>query len=286
MSEILFEYLPLIMICIGGGLLGYASYEAVQVGYNKYKESYEKKVTGELQKNFLAYSSEEFYKMNLASTLGMGVIGYLLLDSFVMACFFMAIGYFIPKGFLMLTAHKRAEKLELQLIDALHVLANSVSAGLTLTQACEVVVSQLTPPVSQEFGLLVNENRLGIPLDQAMENMAKRIKSNNFDLLVTSIVIARQTGGNIAEIFKQLAESIKEIMRLEGKVKALTAQGKMQGFVLGGLPFGITAIMYAISPEMISPLFTSPQGSVILVVAFIFWAIGIYLVRKVINVDI
>lgn len=286
MTEIFFQYLPILLFFIGIGLLGYASYEAVNLGYNRYKENYEKKVSGELQKNFLAYSPEDFYKMNLASTFGTGLIGYLMLESLFAALLFMAIGYFIPKLFLMITAHKRSEKLELQIIDALHVLANSVSAGLTLTQACEVVLKQLTPPVSQEFGLLVNENRLGIPLDQAMENMAHRIKSNNFDLLVTSIVIARQTGGNIAEIFKQLAESIKEIMRLEGKVKALTAQGKMQGFVLGGLPFGITAIMYVISPEMISPLFTSTQGSLILVLAFIFWAIGIYLVRKVINIDI
>jgi tight adherence protein B len=286
MNELFFQYLPLLLFFIGAGLLGYASFEAVNLGYKKYKESYERKVSGELQKNFLAYSPEDFYKLNIVSTLGLGVIGYVVFNSFVMACFFAALGYFIPKLFLMATAKKRAEKLELQLIDALHVLANSVSAGLTLTQACEVVVKQLTPPVSQEFGLLVNENRLGVPLDQAMENMAKRIKSNNFDLLVTSIVIARQTGGNIAEIFKQLAESIKEIMRLEGKVKALTAQGKMQGFVLGGLPFGITAIMYGISPEMISPLFTTVQGSFILILAFIFWAIGIYLVRKVINVDI
>jgi len=286
MNELFFQYLPLLLFFVGAGLLGYTSFEAVNLGYKKYKESYERKVSGELQKNFLAYSPEDFYKLNVLSTLGLGVIGYVVFENFVMACFFAALGYFIPKAFLMATAKKRAEKLELQLIDALHVLANSVSAGLTLTQACEVVVKQLTPPVSQEFGLLVNENRLGVPLDQAMENMAKRIKSNNFDLLVTSIVIARQTGGNIAEIFKQLAESIKEIMRLEGKVKALTAQGKMQGFVLGGLPFGITAIMYGISPEMISPLFTTVQGSFILVLAFIFWAIGIYLVRKVINVDI
>jgi len=286
MTEIFFQYLPLLLFFIGAGLLGYASFEAVNLGYNRYKESYEKKVSGELQKNFMAYSPEDFYKLNMVSTFGMVVIGYLIFDNFVMACILGAVGHFIPKLFLMLTAHRRSEKLELQLIDALHVLANSVSAGLTLTQACEVVLKQLTPPVSQEFGLLVNENRLGVPLDQAMENMALRIKSNNFDLLVTSIVIARQTGGNIAEIFKQLAESIKEIMRLEGKVKALTAQGKMQGFVLGGLPFGITAILYTISPDMISPLFTTTQGSFILALAFVFWAIGIYLVRKVINVDI
>lgn len=286
MKDIIVFWLSNFLIFVGFGLLGYSIYEAILLGYKRYKEGYIKKVGSELNKNFIPYSPEKFYKNTILAAIGMAIVGYLLFDSVLFLLLFGAIGYFLPKMFLYYTARKRAEKLEVQLVDALYVLSNSVSAGLTLPQACEVVSKQLVPPVSQEFGLLVNEIRLGVPFDKALENMAARLRSNNFDLLVTAILISRQTGGNIAEIFKKLAESIKEIMRLEAKVKALTAQGRMQAVVLGGMPFALAFVLASISPDLMQPLFNTPQGTVILFVAAVFWLLGIYFLRKVINIDI
>ncbi len=286
MMETVIFWLSNILIFLGFALFGYSIYEAVLLGYKRYKEGYIQKVGTELNKNFIPYSPEQFYKNTILSAIGMAVVGYLLFDSILFLILFGAIGYFLPKMFLYYTARKRAEKLEVQLVDALYVLSNSVSAGLTLPQACEVVSKQLVPPVSQEFALLVNEIRLGVPFDKALENMAERLKSNNFDLLVTAILISRQTGGNISEIFKKLAESIKEIMRLEAKIKALTAQGRMQAVVLGGMPFALAFVLAAISPDLMQPLFNTPQGTFILFIAAIFWLLGIYFLRKVINIDI
>ncbi len=274
------------LIALGFAILGYAVFEAVQMGYRRYRETYDKKINGELQRNFMPYSADRFFRNNVLSMVGLAAVGYLWLDSILFMILFGVLGYWLPKFLLQYSAHKRAEKLELQLVDALYVLSNSVSAGLTMPMACDVVTKQLVPPVSQEFGLLVNENRLGVPFDRAMENMANRLKSNNFDLLVTSVLVARQTGGNIASIFKTLAESIKEIMRLEAKVKALTAQGRMQAIVLGGLPFFLALILSKINPELMTPLFNTPQGTVILFVAALFWLVGIYMIRKVISIDI
>ncbi|RLE19239.1 MAG: hypothetical protein DRJ14_01275 [Acidobacteria bacterium] len=278
--------LSYILIAGGIGWAGYAMFEAVQLGYSRYRQSYDAKVNGELQKNFMPYSADRFFRNNMLAMVGLAAVGYLWTDSILFTLLFGAAGYYLPKLSLKMAARKRADKLELQLVDALYVLANSVSAGLTMPMACEVVTKQLVPPVSQEFGLLVNEIRLGVPFDQALENMASRLKSNNFDLMTTSILVARQTGGNISEIFKSLALSIKEIMRLEAKVKALTAQGRMQSIVLGGLPFFLAAILSKINPELMTPLFNTAQGTLILFLASIFWLIGIYLIRKVINIDI
>lgn len=286
MMDTLVFWLSNLLIFLGFGLLGYSIYEAILLGYKRYREGYIKKVGSELNKNFMPYSPEQFYKNTILAAIGMAIVGYLLFESVLFMVLFGAIGYFLPKMFLYYTARKRAEKLEVQLVDALYVLSNSVSAGLTLPQACEVVSKQLVPPVSQEFGLLVNEIRLGVPFDKALENMAARLRSNNFDLLVTAILISRQTGGNIAEIFKKLAESIKEIMRLEAKVKALTAQGRMQAVVLGGMPFALAFVLASISPDLMQPLFNTPQGTVILFIAAVFWLLGIYFLRKVINIDI
>jgi len=286
MMDTIIFWISNILIFLGFALFGYSIYEAVLLGYKRYKEGYIQKVGTELNKNFIPYSPEKFYKNTILSAVGMAVVGYLLFDSVLFLILFGILGYFLPKMFLYYTARKRAEKLEVQLVDALYVLANSVSAGLTLPQACEVVSKQLMPPVSQEFALLVNEIRLGVPFDKALENMAERLKSNNFDLLVTAILISRQTGGNISEIFKKLAESIKEIMRLEAKIKALTAQGRMQAVVLGGMPFALAVVLASISPDLMQPLFNTPQGTFILFIAAIFWLLGIFFLRKVINVDI
>ncbi len=286
MVDTLLYVLSYILIAVGLAWAGYAMFEAVQLGYSRYRKSYDKKVNGELQKNFMPYSTDRFFRNNMLAMVGLAAVGYLWTSSILFTLLFGAAGYYLPKLSLKMSAHKRAEKLELQLVDALYVLSNSVSAGLTMPMACEVVTKQLVPPVSQEFGLLVNEIRLGVPFDQALENMASRLKSNNFDLMTTSILVARQTGGNIAEIFKSLALSIKEIMRLEAKVKSLTAQGRMQAFVLGGLPFFLAAILSKISPDLMKPLFNTPQGTMILFVAALFWLVGIYLIRKVINIDI
>ncbi|NOY22117.1 MAG: hypothetical protein GXO70_01220 [Acidobacteria bacterium] len=278
--------LSYVLIAAGIGWVGYAMYESIQLGYTRYRQSYDKKVNGELQKNFMPYSADRFFRNNMLATVGLAAVGYLWSESIFFTLIFGAAGYYLPKLSLKMSAHKRAEKLELQLVDALYVLSNSVAAGLTMPMACEVVTKQLVPPVSQEFGLLVNEIRLGVPFDKALENMASRLKSNNFDLLTTSVLVARQTGGNITEIFKSLALSIKEIMRLEAKVKAMTAQGRMQSIVLGGLPFFLAAILSKINPELMKPLFNTPQGTMILFVAALFWLVGIYLIRKVINIDI
>ena len=286
MVDTLLYVLSYILIAVGIAWAGYAMFEAVQLGYSRYRKSYDKKVNGELQKNFMPYSTDRFFRNNMLAMVGLAAVGYLWTSSILFTLLFGAAGYYLPKLSLKMSAHKRAEKLELQLVDALYVLSNSVSAGLTMPMACEVVTKQLVPPVSQEFGLLVNEIRLGVPFDQALENMANRLKSNNFDLMTTSILVARQTGGNIAEIFKSLALSIKEIMRLEAKVKSLTAQGRMQAFVLGGLPFFLAAILSKIDPGLMKPLFNTPQGTMILFVALLFWLVGIYLIRKVINIDI
>ncbi len=286
MYETLVFWVSNIFIFLGIAFFAYSIYEAVLLGYKRYKQGYIEKVGTELNRNFIPYSPERFYRNTILSAIGMTLVGYLTFDSVLFAILFCVIGYFLPKVFLWFTARKRAEKLEVQLIDALYVLSNSVSAGLTLPQACEVVSKQLVPPVSQEFGLLVNELRLGVPFDQALENMAERLRSNNFDLLVTAILISRQTGGNIAEIFKKLAESIKEIMRLEAKIKALTAQGRMQAVVLGGMPFALALVLASISPDLMQPLFNTPQGTVILFFAAVLWLIGIYFLRKVINIDI
>jgi tight adherence protein B len=134
--------------------------------------------------------------------------------------------------------------------------------------------------------LMLRENKLGIPLDKALQNMCERIPSNNLDLVVTSIVIARTAGGNLAEIFDQIASTVREISRLEGKIDALTAQGKLQGLVIGSLPLLLGYLIYLMDPEMMSTLWNDPIGWGIIGIIVLFESIGAFFIWKIVSIDI
>ncbi len=189
---------------------------------------------------------------------------------------------------LMLARHKRhrREAMEEMLPDALVSMSNSLLAGLTLPQSMAILVENTDAPINQEFGLLLKEHKLGLTLDEAMNNMSERVQSKNLDLVVTSIQVARGTGGNLPEVFQDTAHAIREITRLEAKISTMTAQGKMQAIVLGGLPVFIAGAIYQVDPAMISPLWEDPYGWIILFFIAIFMIVGIFMIRKIVTVDV
>jgi len=192
----------------------------------------------------------------------------------------------IPWFLLAVRQRKRREAMEEMLPDALVSMGNSLRAGLTLPQSIQILVENTDPPVSQEFGLLMKEHKLGLTLDEAMNNMSERVQSKNLDLVVTSIQVARGTGGNLPEVFNDTAEAIREITRLEAKISTMTAQGKMQAIVLGGLPIFIAGAIYQVDPAMIAPLWEDPYGWIILFFIAIMMIVGIFMIRKIVTVDI
>src|SRR6266542_4230602 len=147
--------------------------------------------------------------------------------------------FYAPRMVFMIARDKRRALFEMQLIDGLTLLANSLRAGMTLPQSMELLVREMRPPITQEFGRVLQENRLGTDFDQAMLNMSRRLQSRDLDMLVNAIAITRKSGGNMGEIFQKIAEIIRERARIEGKVKALSATGNMQAFVMSALPFAL-----------------------------------------------
>jgi len=181
---------------------------------------------------------------------------------------------------------KRRERIEEMLPDALVSMGNSLRAGLTLAQALDILVDNTDPPISEEFGLLMKEHRLGLTLDEAMNNMSARVKSKNLDLVVTSIAVSRRTGGNLPQVFEDTATAIREIGRLEAKIATMTSQGRLQALVLGSLPIGMGLMIYKVDPTMIVPLWEDPIGWVILFFIFVFEIIGVFMIRKIVTVDV
>lgn len=188
--------------------------------------------------------------------------------------------------FLKVLRIRRLERFNHQLVDALNSMSNALKAGFSIQQAFETVVSEGQNPIAQEFGMFLQQLRVGVRFEEALADMDARIGSEDLTLMTQAIEIARQTGGNLTEVFDRIAETIRERRRIEGKIKALTAQGKIQGRVVGAMPFILAFVLYLMDKEMMLAFFRSPVGIIIVILILIMQLCGALLIRKIINVDV
>jgi tight adherence protein B len=148
----------------------------------------------------------------------------------------------------------------MQLPEALATMSNALRAGFSISQAFDSVVEQGDSPISEEFAILQQQLRIGMGFEEALDSMASRVGSDDFTLVTTAILISRRTGGNVTEIFDKISETIRGRMRVERKVKTLTAQGRLQGLIVSAMPVFLGAVMTAIKPGMMIPFLTSLTG--------------------------
>ncbi len=181
---------------------------------------------------------------------------------------------------------KRRQKLETQLVDGLTTLASAARAGLNLVQSFQLLVTNSTGPIQQEFAQLVREYEMGIDLNQAMRNAANRIESQTYRLTFTAIEMHRTRGGDTAQSMDRIAESIREIQRLDGKLDALTAQGRSQATMMAVMPFVFLVILYLIEPQGVTLLFTTTPGRLLLLGVAGLILLGFLWIRKILAVDL
>lgn len=284
---------PIVFVWIASLIVGVTVFVLGLTRYRAFLTWFESK-----KKNYLAYYGQIFDFLFIRASLRRFAITHMLMCILIPGIFYYLSGslflvlltlplvYIAPRFQFSRRKKKRLEQLNLQIMDALGLIANALKAGLTLPRAFDSVAVQMMPPISEEISLMLREYRLGIPLDTALTNMARRIPSTNMEIFISSILISRRSGGDIARVLEKMAEAMKEIFRLEGKINALTSQGRAQGFVLGMLPFFLGVILYFMDKNMILPLITTPQGYVICAIIAIFWMIGIFFIWKIVNVEV
>jgi len=198
-----------------------------------------------------------------------------------------AVGAFpLPRLYLRFLKKHRLQKFNNQLEDALSTIASSLKAGFSINQALEAVVDENRHPISIEFRLLIQEVRLGVPLEEALEKMVQRIGSQDFELVSVAIITARQTGGELTVILDRLASLVRERMRIQNKLMALTAQGRLQATIIGLMPLALLIILWYISPAMMSSYLHSFVGIGLTALAFIMVTIGFLVIRKILTIDI
>ena len=181
---------------------------------------------------------------------------------------------------------RRRDRFNAQLPEALATMSNALRAGFSISQAFDSVVEQGEAPMSEEFQILQQQLRIGMSFEDALESMSQRVGSDDLTLVTTAILISRKTGGNVTEIFDKISETIRGRMRIERKVKSLTAQGRLQGVIVSVLPIFLGLVMTLIKPSMMIPFLTSAVGAVSLLAMCVLIFLGWLMIRKIIRIDV
>jgi tight adherence protein B len=194
------------------------------------------------------------------------------------------LGYMLPQIWLKMAQKRKKINFNNQLIDALLIIANSLKAGFSFLQAMDLVSKEMTDPIAGELQFCLREMNYGTPTEEALLNLSDRVGSDDLDLLVTAILIQRQVGGNLAEVLQNIHGTIQDRLRIQREIKTLTAQGRISGFIIAALPFGMAAILWAINPGYMKVLITEKLGLVMVAIGITFEIIGFLVIRKIISI--
>jgi tight adherence protein B len=214
------------------------------------------------------------------------VLSFLVTVNIVLTLIGGMIGFGMPFLILKMKIDQRKQAFNDQLGDTMVLIANALRTGYSFMQAVDMVSREMPRPIGEEFARVLKELNLGVTTEDALNNMAKRVNSEDLDLVITAVLIQRQVGGNLAVVLDSIANTIRERIKIKGHIRTLTAQGKISGIIIGLLPIVIGGVIYLINPEYIKVLFIHPMGKAMLVAGALSQFIGMMVIRKIINIDI
>jgi tight adherence protein B len=253
----------------------------------------------ELARADIALKPSEFLAIRIGAIAGVPLIMVVLsafisfLGNPIALAVGILVGWWLPKFWLGRRKSSRLKAFNSGLSDTIMLLANSLRAGSSFLQSVEMVVREAQPPLSTEFSRVIREVNLGLPLDDALANLGRRMKSDDLDLMITAIAIQHQVGGNLAEILDTIAYTIRERVRIKGEIRTLTAQQRMSGYVVGFLPVALVLLLSVIAPTFMAPMLQSPPsmlgfplGLFILGLGGLMMGIGFILIRRIVDIEV
>ena len=238
----------------------------------------------ELEKSDISKKTEDFIIIWIVVTFIPGLLFMLIFKNQLIAPMLMIIGAVAPIMYMKSKQKKRRDMFESQLSDALMIASNCLKSGLTFNQAMDTISSECDDPIKSEFKRTVNEITFGSSQDEALEAMAKRVKSEDFDLVVSAVSIQRQTGGNLSEILDTIAGTIRERYKIKGEIKTMTGQGRVSGMIIGVLPIALLLIMSLINKELIMTLFTTTIGKTLIIISVCLETVGAIVINKIVTI--
>jgi len=245
------------------------------------------KIATQLARADIKLTPGEYVILNITSILGIFLIGYLLFHrSLLMGIAAGVAGFYAPSIYVKIQQQRRLNAFNSQLGDAINLLANSLRSGYSMLQSMETVAKELPAPISIEFSRVVREVGLGLSNEQAMNNMLRRIQSDDLDLMITAINVQHEVGGNLAEILEVIGHTIRERVRIKGEIRVLTAQGMISGYIISFLPIALGLILYLMNPDYIAAMFEEVCGWIMIGVAVTGIITGFIAIQKIVRIEV
>jgi len=267
-------------------LVGYVLMSSSTEAFETHSQSLASSTESKLRGLFLFADTRRLVVFYVIALLGVPVSLLVFGQGIIIALIGLAVVAVTPRLLLKQLAKRRRKHINEALPDALAQIAGAMRVGSTFTSAMQSMVEEETGPLGQEFGLLLREQRLGSRLEEALDNLGERVQSEEMDLVISAALISQEVGGNLAEILQRLSVTIRRKLEMEGKVRALTSQGVLQGRVVTALPFLIMFALLAIEKEAMQPIFSSLLGWCFLAVMIVMQIIGSIMINKIVRIEI
>ena len=278
------------------GVFGWQIVSAIHSGALSYSENMSEDASRQFEDLFLFIPAKRIADLGRAAAAALFLLCFIPLFSLenpvstaagaILGLFFGALALMAPSRLIAFLRTRRRRRFNLQLVEALGSMSNALRAGFSINQAFETVVENGEKPISQEFGVMLQQMRVGMNFYDALQSLDRRVGSEDLTLGVTAIDIARRTGGNLTEIFDKISLTIRERLRIERRVLTLTAQGRLQGIIVALMPAALGGVMTAIKPDMMLPFFKSVNGMVAIGITIALISVGWFFISKIIKIDV
>ncbi|MCW7540693.1 type II secretion system F family protein [Aquabacterium sp. A7-Y] len=275
-----------VVFALAAALLAYVVIDAGSAAMAQHRAQFTQRARVQLRDLFLFFDPAKLYLANLAAMAMGAILVYAITDSVVLMLGSGAVLFFMPPWAWRFLRHRRLLKVEQQLPDALLMISGGLRAGVSLSVALQNYVDIAQPPLAQELELMLREQRLGVSLDDSLGHLARRVPTQTMSLVVSAVRIANETGGGLAETLERTSHTLRSKFQVEGKIRALTSQGKLQAVIVGLLPVLLIYILSGMEPEAMSKLWTTYVGWATLAVIVFLELTGIYLIRRIVSIDV
>lgn len=277
--------LTVIFVFIGAAALTAASANSLQTMAKIYKNRFTETADMAMSDMFLTMSPGMLFVVNLLALILIPLFVHAVFDIWILTAIVGAILMVMPGLFWSHMRQKRLNKLEAQLPDAFMMISSGLQSGASFPMALEDMVRQAPEPLAQEFGLLVKRMRLGVPMEDGLIELEKRIPLTSFVMASSAIRISREVGGNLVETISNMAGTLRRKHQMEGKIDSLTAQGRTQGRFMSALPILLGIALSFLEPEAMQQLYTTRNGLLILTGMVIMQVMGFVFIRKLTSID-
>jgi tight adherence protein B len=251
---------------------------------SKSKHKVLRKLENDLSMSGILIRPSEFLIFWLVLAIGPSTLLFMLGGNIIFVLMILLLGLLAPPLYVNRKRTKRVELFEQQLIDAISIMSSCLKAGLTFQQALVSISTEMPNPISEEFGRVVKELKLGSSIETSLTRLSDKIGSQNFMMIVSAILIQRQTGGNLSEILTNISGTIKERFKIKNEIKVLTATARTSGLVVGLMPLVIILVFLLFNPDYVTIFFKSNLGIAMIVIAIIMEIIGFLIIRKIVNI--